>query len=387
MTQVDTGGLGAPDICVLGGGFGGLYTALRLSKLDWGDAPRPRVTLVDQQERFVFLPMLYEVATGAASCWEVAPPFSEVLAGSGVEFVRGSVSGLDAEARMVRVTTGGEGGGEAAERLLPYDACVLALGARATGYARVPGAEAHARQFYTLDDALALRRELQALRLKRRGGLLRVAVVGSGRAFNRGVAQKELDAKGINVVLNTRVASVDEGGLVLQPKAAAWSPSEPATAEPYRLETDLVVWCAGSAPTTIDAPGWPLPLSADGRILTDPTLAVRGAPRLFALGDGAACAPAASGLSPTPSTAQAAMQQADYAAWNVRAALRDEPEKMMSFRYADLGEMLSLGDSAASMSSLGLINLQGPLASLGRRAVYAARMPTSQQAVRAGLSR
>ena len=72
MAQVDTGGLGAPDICVLGGGFGGLYTALRLSKLDWGDAPRPRVTLVDQQERFVFLPMLYEVATGAASCWEVA---------------------------------------------------------------------------------------------------------------------------------------------------------------------------------------------------------------------------------------------------------------------------------------------------------------------------
>ena len=132
------------------------------------------------------------------------------------------------------------------------------------------------------------------------------------------------------------------------------------------------------------------------------------------------------------------MQQADYAAWNVRAALRDEPHKMMPFRYADLGEMLSLGDSAGSMSSLGLINLQvrahartharthvscassrtphrcrvpqprhkasvlvvltylltylinpnmqGPLASLGRRAVYAARMPTTQQAARAGLS-
>ena len=211
-------------------------------------------------------------------------------------------------------------------------------------------------------------------------------MLGSGRAFNRGVAQKDLDAKGINVVLNTRVASVDEGGLMLQPKAAAWSPAEPASAEPYRLETDLVVWCAGSAPTTLAAPGWPLPLSADGRILTDPTLAVRGAPRLFALGDGAACELAASGLTPTPSTAQAAMQQADYAAWNVRAALRDERSKMMPFRYADLGEMLSLGDSAGAMSSLGLINLQGPLANLGRRAVYAARMPTSQQAVRAGLS-
>ena len=30
----------------------------------------------------------------------------------------------------------------------------------------------------------------------------------------------------------------------------------------------------------------------------------------------------------------------------VRAALRDERSKMMPFRYADLGEMLSLGDSA-----------------------------------------
>ena len=71
-------GLGAPDVCILGGGFGGLYTALRLSSLDWGEGPRPRVTLVDQSDRFVFLPMLYELTTGEAACWQVAPLFSEV---------------------------------------------------------------------------------------------------------------------------------------------------------------------------------------------------------------------------------------------------------------------------------------------------------------------
>jgi hypothetical protein len=75
--------LGRPDVCIVGGGFGGLYTALKLSGLGWGDGPAPRVTLIDRSERFVFLPMLYEVTTGSASCWEVAPRFEELLAGSG----------------------------------------------------------------------------------------------------------------------------------------------------------------------------------------------------------------------------------------------------------------------------------------------------------------
>ena len=52
------------------------------------------MTLVDRSDRFVFLPMLYEVTTGQASCWEVAPRFEELLAGSGVEFVQGTVAGL-----------------------------------------------------------------------------------------------------------------------------------------------------------------------------------------------------------------------------------------------------------------------------------------------------
>ena len=63
---------------MLGGGFGGLHTALRLASMDWEGSYRPRVTLVDQGDRFVFLPMLYELTTGEAACWEIAPLFEEV---------------------------------------------------------------------------------------------------------------------------------------------------------------------------------------------------------------------------------------------------------------------------------------------------------------------
>ena len=78
------------------------------------------------------------------------------------------------------------------------------------------------------------------------------------------------------------------------------------------------------------------------------------------------------------------MQQADYAAWNVRAAMRNE--RMLPYRYANLGEMLSFGGADAALSSLGLLELKGPLAAASRRAVYAARMPTAKQAAKVGAS-
>jgi NADH dehydrogenase len=50
MTQPTT------KICILGGGFGGLYTALRLSQLPRESTPKPEIILVDQsdlQQNFV----------------------------------------------------------------------------------------------------------------------------------------------------------------------------------------------------------------------------------------------------------------------------------------------------------------------------------------------
>ena len=50
-------------VCILGGGFGGLYTALRLSQLPWEKSQRPEIILVDQNDRFVFSQLLYELLT------------------------------------------------------------------------------------------------------------------------------------------------------------------------------------------------------------------------------------------------------------------------------------------------------------------------------------
>lgn len=342
--------LGRPDVCIVGGGFGGLYTALKLGALGWEEGCAPRVTLIDRSDRFVFLPMLYEITTGTVSCWEVAPRFEELLAGSSVNFVHGDVTAIDTESGLISVRPAPKpaapakaaGAVTSASGLsLPYDHAVLSMGA-GPSFGGVPGAAELAMPFYSLDDALALRKKLLPLS-RSSAGRCQLAIVGgsyvgvelaanladwltphgvqitlvhrseallsTSEEFSRMVAQSRLESRGVRVLLETSVQSVLPGQLSLKSSSS----------EDISLDADLVVWCAGTKPSSL-AHELGLPLDPRGRIRTDAFLAVDGAANLHALGDVAA-ATDASGAAP-PSTAQAAMQQADYAAWNTRAALQ-----------------------------------------------------------------
>jgi len=196
------------------------------------------------------------------------------------------------------------------------------------------------------------------------------ALLATAAEFSRLVGGRRLLESGVNVQLETSVVKVDSDSLTLRGGGGE-----------RVVDADMVVWAAGTQPSSL-ARSLGVPLDSRGRIITDSLLRVASSTKLHALGDVATNVDAR-GVAPPP-TAQTAMQQADYAAWNVRAAMRGE--RALPYRYAGLGEMLSLGDAQASISALGVLNLQGPLASASRRAVYAARMPTPQQAVRVGLS-
>lgn len=59
--------------------------------------PAPQVTLIDQGDRFVFKPLLYELLTGAATADEVAPTFSRLLAPYPITFLQGKVAMVQPE--------------------------------------------------------------------------------------------------------------------------------------------------------------------------------------------------------------------------------------------------------------------------------------------------
>lgn len=86
-STVDGGPGDGVRVVVLGGGFGGLYAALRLNALPWPQGKEPQVcvacvllaclclsscvlaqvTLVDQSSRFAFKPLMYELLMGDLS--------------------------------------------------------------------------------------------------------------------------------------------------------------------------------------------------------------------------------------------------------------------------------------------------------------------------------
>jgi NADH:ubiquinone reductase (non-electrogenic) len=124
-----------------------------------------------------------------------------------------------------------------------------------------------------------------------------------------------------------------------------------------------------------------LPKNERQQIQVHPTLQVVDHPEIFALGDLADCKDADGQQVPT--TAQSALQQADYAGWNLWASLTHRP--LLPFRYQHLGEMMALGIDNATLTGLG-VQLDGPLAHVARRLTYLYRMPTLNHQIRVGLN-
>lgn len=377
-------------IVILGGGFGGLYTALRLIQLPW-ESQKPEIVLVDKNDRFLFSPLLYELITQEMQTWEIAPPFEELFAGTGIRFVQACVAGVNPETQQVHLDSGAE---------LAYDRLVIAVGGK-TPVDIVPGAREHALPFRTLDDAYRLKDRLRVLE-RSETDKIRVAVVGAGYSgvelacklsdrlgergrirliergeeilvtspeFNREAAKEGLQLKNVWLDLETEVESVGPDSMSLVYKGQVDT-----------IPVDIVLWTVGTRVSDL-IKELPLEHNDHGLIATGETLQVVNHPNIYALGDLADIRDATGQQVPT--TAQAALQQSDYCAWNIWASATDRP--LLPFRYQHLGELMALGTNSATITSLG-VKFDGPFAYLARRLVYLYRMPTLKHRLNVGLN-
>ena len=374
-------------ICILGGGFGGLYTALRLSRLPWENSPKPEIILIDRNDRFLFSPLLYELLTVELQTWEIAPPFSELLANTGVRFLQANITGIDPQTRQVHLEN---------RPSLTCDRLVIALGGT-TPLNLVPGAKEYAIPFRTLENAYRLQEKLRFLE-EADLDKVRIAIVGGGFSgvelackladrlgekgrlriiergedlletaseFNRQTAKQALEERGVWLDLETTVESVGADNLSLLYKG-----------QTDEIAAEIVLWTVGmKASPLLDS--LPFPRGDRGLLKLTPTLQIEGYEGIFAVGDIATTG------EKIPATAQTAIQQADYCAWNLWASLCDRP--LLPFHYNSLGEIMALGIDNATLTGLG-IKLDGILAYLTRRLVYLYRLPALNHQLAVGFN-
>src|SRR5712691_5587035 len=388
-------------ILIIGAGFGGLFTALEL-------AGAGEVTLISDEDHFLFTPMLYEYLSGEVEEWHIAPNYKELL-DERVNFVCGRVTGIDLAAQTVTL-------GDAPEAL-DYDILVLSVGGL-SNYAGVEGAEQFAIPFRKIEHPDLLRhRMVEALdrvppnlppQDTRRS--LTFAVVGAGAsgaelstkmadllrdAFKRRALSGEprvlVIEMGDKVVpgMGDEIREFVEGALhqsrveIHTLTRVVRVTRNSVTIEHDGTNTNIpaagVVWVGGVQAHPLIGK-LDLDKTNRGLINVEPTLQTRSHQNVFALGDIAFFPDAAPTLA---GTAQLALQQAGLAARNVRALLSGE--KLQTKHFEELGEALSLGTERAAVLTGGK-TFGGHLARQARFALYTSRLPTWHHRLRVGAS-
>ena len=411
----------------------------------------PRITLIDKADRFTYKPLLYDVVTKTASEDEVAPPFSQLLAPYPITFIQAQVSSVSSDPHS-KATVEGQGGKVALQggETVDYDWLVVALGAQVDSRG-VPGVKELALALNSYEDALKVQSaldqitqvtspsfspgservvsiigagyagvELAAVVAERLGGLngqVKTELVTPNLDIMDGCppgqvasAKRVLSSLGVRVVTGTKVTRISPRASSLTPTGCEMKLQAADSSPPRSQPSDLVLWTAGSSPVTREArAGFPFPTNTRGSVQTEPSLRVLGDARVFALGD----VSLTEGSEPLPATAQVALQQADYVAWNLWASINGRT--LLPFRYQHLGNMMSLGQLNAAvavpfsvpiplkdsvnasplgplLSSVGIklgdggeeaggVTVEGPLAVLVRRAAYLYRQPTTEQRI------
>jgi NADH:quinone reductase (non-electrogenic) len=395
-------------IVILGGGFGGLYAALRFDRA----MKRRRdldVTLVSRENFFLLTPMLPQAAASGIDTRHIVTPVRSVL--RRVKFFEAEVEAVDLGKKQVTIAHE-----DGPRHVLGYDHVLLALGG-VTNFFGIPGVEEHSLPIKTLADAVRLRnRALDMLERAEleddpaaRASLLSFVVVGAGfagvetaaeldvfvrraarsyRGFSPSdvkvtlvdggprvlpelrerlgeITKQTLAQRGVESKLGVFVASADDGGVML--------------ADGTRVPGATIVWAGGVAANPLVAS-----LSfADsrGKAPATPDLAVIGQPGVWAIGDCASIVPPEGGR-PYPPTAQHAVRMGPHVAENILASIDGRP--LRPFDYRMKGQMANLGERDA-VAMFGGLQVSGFPAWWIWRTYYLLRLPTLDRRVRVAI--
>ncbi len=371
-------------IVIVGAGFAGMTFALNLKNLN----PSLPILVVDSETNFIFKPLMYEVLSKEIRSWEASPKFANIFSDAGITFLRNSLTKISFKENILEFSD---------DLKLSYQYLVISTGSIPNNFF-IKGVDENC---YFFNDVLDLNKLNSFLKKSQDTALhKKLFIVGGGpsgielackikdlftdqfeinvieksneilnknKIFNREQAEKALEKRKINVLLNSTVKEVSETKISISSEVGITS-----------LDKDIVIWTAGVKPNLSY-------LETDqitkkyGRILVNKNLQIENYKNCFAIGDVSVI----EGMEYLPITAQVAMQEGNYLANNLELLIQGKDP--LPFEFKDNGEMISLGIGEASISGLG-VTLSGKLAFDARRLIYASKLPDINESLKSASS-
>ena len=370
-------------IVIVGAGFGGMTVASNLKRLN----PSLPILVVDSESKFIFKPLMYEVLSEELSMWETAPEFLNIFSNLGITFLRNCLTKIRFDEKILEFSD---------DLNIGYECLIICTGSLSNNFS-VKGVDENCYFFNNLNDLKKLKSFLQKFqndKIKKNLFVIGAGpsgveiackindiyknkfdisiversneILGRNKIFNREEAEKALERRKINVLLNSTVQEISDQKISILDDS-----------EIKDLDQDVVIWTAGVKPNLpyIDEQV----IQKDGRILVNENFQIDNCVNSFAIGDISII----KGMEDLPLTAQVAMQQGNHLAKNIELLFQEK--ELLPFNFEDNGEMISLGIGEASISALG-VTLSGKLAFEARRLIYASKMPDISKSLKSTAS-
>jgi NADH dehydrogenase len=358
-----------PKIVIVGAGYGGLMTTVRLQKLI--GVNEADVVLINKNDYHYETTWLHEASAGTLHHDRVRYDIRDVIDRSKVDFVQETVIEINKEDKKV-ILENGE---------VDYDYLVIALGGEPETFG-IKGLKEYAFGISNVNSSRQLREHIEYqfatynMEEEKNDDRLSIVVGGAGFTgieflgelsnripelcheydvdFNKvkiicveaaptvlpgfdpelvNYAVSQLERKGIEFLIGTAIKECMPDGILVAK----------GEEEPRVIKAGTVVWAAGvRGNSIIEKSGFD---AMRGRVKVQPDLRVPGHDDVFIIGDSSLVINEEINR-PYPPTAQIAMQQGEVVARNLAALIRNKTN-LESFVFDNKGTVCSLGENDA----------------------------------------
>lgn len=410
-------------IVILGGGFGGLYTAIILKKLSSIPLVNLDITLIDRKEKFIFYPFLYEMLSEELSEKDISIDYRTNKELKGIKILQSEIKSINLFERVI----------ETDNKSVQYDILVISLGSKIRVSSTIQGKPNvflfktlldvekfkhqiiyQFKRFLSLKDSINSKKTNTTNNKKKKTetiskierelhSYLTFLVVGGGpsgvelsaklsdilssKCIENGIdpnygkiilidindrllptlhqsisfsVTKILEKKGIEIHLGVSLQKLEDDNAIIIGKD-----------EKYTIPCSTIIWTGGTEFNPVISNSG-LDTTAEGKILIDEYLQSLHSMGVFAIGDNAIIEKNKA-LIPLPATAQVAIQEAYVCSYNIIAHILSLPK--IPFNYIEVGEMVSLGLDSGCVNILGM-HFEGKVAKWIRNVLYAINYPS-----------